>query len=95
MFSLIIKECGLSKIYRPIMMQARNYKKDISIEEKEKNKTIDKELQDYGKQLYYPKYGSSLYDDKINENLKSKQTESIIKPESLLNNTIILHNKST
>ena len=79
----MIKECGLSKIYRPIMMQARNYKKDLSMEEKEKNKTIDKELQYYGKQLYYSDKNINNYIIKNNEKKILKHTESIIKPSQL------------
>ena len=81
----MIKECGLSKIYRPIMMQARNYKKDLSIEEKEKNKTIDNELQYYGKQLYYSDKNMNNYIIKNNEKKILKDTESIIKPSNLIN----------
>ena len=83
----MIKECGLSKIYRPIMMQARNYKKDLSMEEKEKNKTIDKELQYYGKQLYYSDKNINNYIIKDNEkNIKTYRkyyktfTIKLIKP---------------
>tara|TARA_B100001093_G_C26658055_1_gene940548 strand:- start:498 stop:785 length:288 start_codon:yes stop_codon:yes gene_type:complete len=88
MFGLMIKECGLSKMYRPILTQVRNYKRDINIEEREKYIKTDKKLDTYGKQLYYPKYGSSLYDDKMNENLKPIQPESKIKYDSLHRNIL-------
>ena len=84
----MIKECGLSKMYRPILTQVRNFKRDINIEEREKYIKTDKELDTYGKQLYYPKYGSSLYDDKMNENLKPIQPESKIKYDSVHRNIL-------
>ena len=84
----MIKECGLSKMYRPILTQVRNFKRDINIEEREKYIKTDKKLDTYGKQLYYPKYGSSLYDDKMNENLKPIQPESKIKYDSVHRNIL-------
>ncbi len=70
MFSLILKNCGFHRTFRPFVSQARTYKREVTSEDLNKD-TFYNKFDKYntgkinGKELYYPKYGSSIYDDKI------------------------------
>jgi hypothetical protein len=70
MFSLILKNCGFHRTFRPFASQVRTFKREVTSEDLNKNDFFNK-FDKYkngeinGKDLYYPKYGSSIYDDKI------------------------------
>ena len=70
MFSLILKNCGFHRTFRPFASQVRSYKREVAPEDLNKDDFFNK-FDKYntgkinGKDLYYPKYGSSIYDDKI------------------------------
>ena len=68
MFSLILKNLGHKSTMRPLMLQTRNFKRDITPEDLNKesfSNKFDEPGDKNGKDLYYPKYGSSIYDDKF------------------------------
>jgi hypothetical protein len=70
MFSLILKNCGFHRTFRPFASQVRAFKRDVTPEDLNDNDFFNK-FDKYkkgdlnGKDLYYPKYGASIYDDKI------------------------------
>tara|TARA_B000000437_G_C11461785_1_gene230872 strand:+ start:272 stop:556 length:285 start_codon:yes stop_codon:yes gene_type:complete len=70
MFSLILKNCGFHRTFRPFASQVRSYKREVTSDDLNKD-TFYNKFDKYktgeinGKDLYYPKYGASIYDDKI------------------------------
>lgn len=76
MFSLILKNLGHKSTMRPLMLQTRNFKRDITPEDLNKesfSNKFDEPGDKNGKDLYYPKYGNSMYDEAIQKDFKSKE----------------------
>jgi len=76
MFSLILKNMGHKSTLRPLMLQTRNFKSDITPEDLNKeifSKKIEGKGDLNGKDLYYPKYGNSIYDEEVQKGFKEKQ----------------------
>ena len=93
MFSLILKNMGHKSATRPLMLQTRNFKRDITPEDLSDSKEYydkfekfrnlvdkgNKKKEDMkkgyinGRDLYYPKYGNSIYDEEVQNGFKDKQ----------------------
>ena len=86
MFGALLKQITHRRTFTPLFMQTRTntYKRDVVSDDidldkynnKFDKKSFDKILHYNGKDLYYPKYGFSLYDDKlIDEYKKNNERE--------------------
>ena len=71
MFSLILKNIGHKSTMRPLMLQTRNFKRDVTNDDLNKSdflKRFEGQPDISGKELFFPKYGNSMYDETIKEN---------------------------
>ena len=80
MFSLILKNMGHNSTLRPLMLQTRNFKRDITPEDLNKesfSNKFDEPGDKNGKDLYYPKYGNSMYAEAIQDDFKNKEKYNV------------------
>ena len=71
MFSLILKNMGHKSTMRPLMLQTRNFKREVTNDDLNKSdflKKFEGQPDIFGKELFFPKYGNSMYDESIKEN---------------------------
>ena len=72
MFNVLLRQFGYRRTMTPFVSQIRQntYKREVVKEDTEPIKYNDKLLSYDGRDLYYPKYGTSIYDDKIIDDFK-------------------------
>jgi hypothetical protein len=81
MFNVLLRQFGYRRTMTPFVSQIRQntYKREVVKEDTDPikyndkfNDNCDKLLSYSGRDLYYPKYGTSIYDDKIIDDFKKK-----------------------